>query len=179
MTDIARSTSEYGTNPAAEPVLTGAGAVRRWQIGLILFGIGFLGLGGIVLVNDVAVTKYPGIIAWFIGALIVHDGLAAMVVFGVSVLMRRTSRVIPLPVIAIVQGALVIGAIVTALVVPEILKQGIGSANPTILPLDYALNLGLFAAGLAVATAVAVLAAVLVQSVFARRQKDRPSISQH
>ena len=53
-----------------------------------------------------------------------------------------------------------IAAIVTALVVPEILKQAIGSANPTILPLDYALNLGLFLAGLAVATAVAVLVTV-------------------
>jgi hypothetical protein len=175
VTDHARSTSDYGTNDAIEPVLTGTGAIRRWQIGLILFGMAFLGLGGIVLLNDVAFSKYPGIIAWFIGAILVHDGIAAMVVFGVSVLMRRTSRVIPLAVIAIVQGALVIAAIVTALVVPEILKQAIGSANPTILPLDYTLNLGLFYAGLAVAT----VAALLGYAVLARRQKDRPSISQH
>ena len=148
-------------------------AVRRWRTGLVIFGIALLGLGGVVLLNDVSPTRYVGIAIWFVGALILHDGVAAFAIFGISIVMRRAGTRIPLPVIAIVQGALVVGAIVTAIVVPEILKKNIGSANPTILPLDYGLNLVLFYAGLAVVTA----AAIAGYLVLARRQKLRPSIS--
>jgi uncharacterized membrane protein len=149
--------------------------IRRWQIGLIAFGIALLIVGVVVLFMGVAPKNYVGIAIWFVGALILHDGIAAMVVFGVSVVMRRAGRRIPLPVIAIVQGALVVGAIVTAIVVPEILKKSLGTANPTILPLDYGLNLVLFYAGLAIVTAVTIVGYL----VFARRQKLRLSISQH
>jgi len=148
-------------------------AVRRWRTGLVIFGIALLGLGGVVLLNDVSPTRYVGIAIWFVGALILHDGVAAFAIFGISIVMRRAGTRIPLPVIAIVQGALVVGAIVTAIVVPEILKKNIGSANPTILPLDYGLNLVLFYAGLAVMTA----AAIAGYLVLARRQKLRLSIS--
>ena len=131
-------------------------ATRRWQVGLIAVGVLLLGIGGVVLLNDVSPARYLGIAVWFLGALVIHDGIAAMAVFGVSIVMRRAGRRIPLPVIAIIQGALVVAAIVAALVVPEILKKQIGTANPTILPLDYGLNLALFYAGLAVATAASI-----------------------
>lgn len=144
----------------ARPPLT---VVQRWQVGLVAVGIALLLVGGVVLIMDVDPARYVGIAIWFLGALILHDGVAALVVFGISVGMRRAGRRIPLPVIAIVQGALVIGAIMTALVVPEILKKGIGSANPTILPLDYGLHLVLFYAGLAVATVVAIAVYLVVR----------------
>jgi hypothetical protein len=136
--------------------------VQRWQVALIALGVGLLIVGGVVLLMDVNPARYLGIAAWFAGALIVHDGIAAMVVFGVSIILRRAGRRIPVAVIAILQGALVIAAIVTAVVVPEILKKQIGSANQTILPLDYGLHLVLFYAGLAVVTAVAIGAYLLV-----------------
>ncbi|MBC7590016.1 MAG: hypothetical protein H7226_03085, partial [Salinibacterium sp.] len=88
--------------------------------------------------------------------------------------MRRAGRKIPLAVIAIVQGALVIGAIFFVIVIPAMLKKDIGSANSSILPLDYGLNLVFFYVGLAVATAVAIASYL----VFARRQKARPSSAQ-
>jgi len=150
----------------ARPPLT---VIQRWQVGLIALGIVVLVIGGVVLLMDVDPSRYLGIAVWFLGALILHDGIAAMVVFGISVIMRRVGRRIPLAVIAIVQGALVVGAIMTALVVPEILKKNIGSANPTILPLDYGLHLVLFYAGLAVATAVA----IALYLVVARRRSAR------
>lgn len=156
----------------AAPVGT---TVRRWRIALIVVGILLLGVGGLVLLDQVKPQRYLGILAWFGGALIVHDGIIAMAVFGASVLMRRSATRIPLPVIAIVQGAVVVAAIVTALVVPEILKQGIGSANASILPLNYAANLGLFYAGLAVATGIVI---AIYFAFFARRQKLRPASSQ-
>ena len=148
--------------------------MRRWQVGLVVVGLALLVLGGAVLLADVSPTKYLGIAAWFVGALIIHDGVAAMVVFGVSVLLRRVGRRIPAAVLAIVQGALVIAAIVTAIVVPEILKRMLGSANPTILPLDYGRNLALFYVALAVVTAAVVGGYLVV----ARRAKLRPSSSQ-
>jgi len=150
-------------------------ATRRWQVALITVGVALLGVGGIVLLMDVNPSRYVGIAIWFLGALIIHDGIAAMVVFGISIAMRRFGRRIPGFVIAVIQGALVIAAIFAAIVVPEILKQSIGSANPTILPLNYALNLALFYAGLAVITT----ATIVGYLVLARRQKLRSSISQH
>lgn len=137
--------------------------VQKWQVGLIGLGVALLLVGGVVLLMDVKPERYLGIAAWFIGALIVHDGIAAMAVFGVSIIMRRAGKRIPLVVIAIVQGALVIGAIFTAIVVPEILKKAIGSANPTILPLNYGLNLLLFYAALAVVTAGAIIVALVIR----------------
>ena len=148
-------------------------AVRRWQIGLVVFGLALLGVGAITLLNDVNPKRYIGIATWFIGALILHDGIAAMVVFGVSVVLRKVGRRIPFAVLAIVQGALVIGAIFTALVMPEIIKRAIGTANPTILPLNYGMNLLLFYAALAAVTAVT----IAVYLVFARRQKLRSSLT--
>lgn len=157
--------------PVLAPRMT---TTRRWQVGLILFGIALLVIGAIALINDVNPSNYSGIAIWFLGALVIHDGIASFAILGVSVLMRRASRRIPLAVIAIIQGALAIGAIVFVIVVPAMLKKGIGSANPTVLPLNYGLNLVLFYVGLAVITT----AAITLYLVLARRQNARPSISQ-
>lgn len=136
--------------------------VRRWQVGLVAFGVVLLGIGAVVLLNDVAPARYAGLAVWLLGALVIHDGVAAFAVLGVSVVLRRAGRGIPLPVVLMVQGALVVAAIVTALVLPEIIKREIGTANPTILPLDYAANLAAFYAGLALVTAVAIAAYLAV-----------------
>lgn len=146
---------------------------RRWQTGLILLGIALLVVGAITLLNDVDPTDYLGIALWLLGALVIHDGIAAFGIFGVSILLRRASRSIPWGVIAIIQAALAVGAIVFVIVVPAILKKDIGSANPSILPLEYGVNLMLFYVGLAVVTAAAIAAYL----VLARRQKLRPSNS--
>lgn len=149
-------------------------AVRRWQIGLLAFGVILVLVGVLVLLYLVAPAKYGGILVWFAGALILHDGIIAPVVFGISVLMRKAGTRIPLAVLAIIQGAIVVGAVIALIVFPEIVKKSIGS-NPTVLPLDYAPNLVVFYGVLVVLTA-AVVAVYL--RVFARRQKLRPSSSQ-
>lgn len=148
-------------------------AMRRWRIALVAGGLLLLAVGGLVLLLDVSPKNYLGIAVWFVGALVLHDGIAAMAVFGVQIVMRKIGRGrIPLGVLAILQAALVVGAIVTGIVVPEVLKKQIGSANPTILPLDYLGNLVVFYIGLALATAVA----IAIYAV-ARRQKVRPETS--
>lgn len=140
-------------------------AVRRWQIGLVVLGVALLVVGGITLLNDVNPKRYIGIATWFLGALIVHDGIISFVVFGANIVMRKTGgRLrIPLPAILIVQGALVIAAIMTLIVVPAALKKSIGTANPTLLPLDYGLHLLVFYGVLAVVTALALGAYALLR----------------
>ncbi len=147
-------------------------AVRRWQIAFIAAGVLIIGLGGVVLLLDVNPARYLGIALWFAGALVLHDAVVAPVVLGVHLLLRRAGRRIPLSVVLILQGALVVAALMTALVVPEILKQGIGSANPTILPLDYAGNLIRFQVGLALVTAVSIAIAVRVDRRARSRERE-------
>lgn len=149
--------------------MSAAGAVRAWRIGLIVVGVAILALAVVILVRDVSVDRAAGLGLWLVGALVVHDGVVAAIVFVGGILLRRTTPRIPLAVVLIVQGAVVVWAIVTALVLPEIIKQRIGTANPSILPLDYVANLGLFTGGLAVVT----VAAVVVTLVRSRRRVRR------
>ena len=149
--------------------------IRRWRIALVVLGLALILLGAAVLLADVAPSNYTGILVWLIGAIIIHDGIIAPATFGVNVLMRRAGKKIPLAVLMFIQGAIVVGAIMALIVFPEIIKKSIGTANPTMLPLDYATNLAVFYLVLIVATAGAV---TLYLTVFAKRQKVRPSSSQ-
>jgi hypothetical protein len=146
-------------------------AVRRWRIGLIVFGAAILLLSGYVMLTTVKPTRYIGIVEWFIAAIIIHDALIAPIVFGAGVVMRRAGRRIPLAVLAIVQGGLVIGAVFTIVLVPEILAQRYAHLFETLLPFDYVKNLGILWLGTLVLTATAVVAYLIVS----RRLKDRPA----
>lgn len=140
--------------------------MRLWRAILVSVGIALLLIAAVALVNDVPPARYAGIGLWLVGALIVHDAIGAMLVFGVAVLLRRTGNRIPFRVIAMIEGALVIAVIVTVLFVPEAIKQGIGTANPSILPLDYWRNLGVFHVVLA---ALAASAAIVCAAIARRR----------
>lgn len=140
---------------------------------LVVLGVGLLLVGAVVFLKDVNPATYPGVAVWLAGAIVLHDGIAAMAVFGVTVLVRRAIS-IPFVVRAIVQGAAVIGVLLAVLVAPEIVKQAIGTANPSILPLDYVGNLLLVEAGLVAATVVAILVALNVRaSRRSRRAAER------
>ena len=156
------------------PVATRPGrGITIVRVLLIGGGLAFLALGGLVLLLDVNPARYLGIALWFAGAIVIHDALIAPGVFVAGIVLRRLGRKLPGAVIAIIQVPIVMLAIVTAIVVPEILKKEIGSANPTILPLDYLPNLAV----LYLVTAIATLAAIVLYVVVAaRREKSRPSI---
>ena len=132
-------------------------AIRRWQIALVAVGVLLLLLGGLTLINDVSPRRYLGLAAWLLGALVIHDGVISLTVFGANVAMRKTGRRVrlPLPALLILQGALVVAGIMTLIVVPAALKKSIGTGNDTLLPLDYGLHLVVFYAALAVVTALA------------------------
>lgn len=159
----------------AETVPPTSRAMTVARVVLVAGGLGFLGLGGLVLLLDVNPARYGGILLWFAGAIIVHDAIVAPGVVVAGIVLRRLGSRLPGAVIVIVQAALVLVAIVTAIVVPAILKKEIGSANPTILPLEYLPNL----VGFALAVGLATLAAIAVYVVVvARRTKPRPPITQ-
>lgn len=149
--------------------------IRRWRTALLLLGLLLLALGGLTLLQEVSPKRYLGILSWLIAALILHDGIIAPAVFGLSLAFRRLQGRIPVVVIAILQGALVVGGIVTLLVVPEILKKSIGTLSSSILPENYAAHLALFWVAL-----VALLAAAVAgyRWTFVRRQKLRSSANQ-
>jgi hypothetical protein len=143
-------------------------AIRNARIALVILGVALLGLGGIVLLQEVNPKRYVGILAWFVGALIIHDGIIAPIVFLVTVVLRTRLQRVPTVVVAIIQGALVVGGIVTLVVVPEIMKKSIGTLSTSILPQDYALHLVGFYVVLAVLTVAAILG---YRAMFTRRQK--------
>jgi hypothetical protein len=144
-----------------------------WRAVLVAVGVGLLAFGGIVFLLDVNPATYPGVAIWLAGAIVLHDGVAALAVFGATVLVRRAHG-IPFVVRAIVQGAAVIALVVTVLVVPEIVAVAMGPANPSVLPLDYAGNLLLFHAGLAVVTVVAIVIALVLRRRTARTVARTP-----
>ncbi|MEV8268398.1 hypothetical protein [Microbacterium sp. NPDC076911] len=139
--------------------------MRATRIALITIGILAMIVGGVVFTNDVRPDQYLAIITWLVAALVVHDVLIAGLVFGVVMAGRKAATRVPFASIVIVQVALAVGAIVSLVVIPQIVKDAIGTANPSVLPLNYALNLAVF---LLVLT-VAATAAVLLHAVLARR----------
>lgn len=147
--------------------MTAPRPLRRTRIALIVVGTLVLLIAAAVLVTEVPPHRYLGIGAWLLGALIVHDGIIAAIVLAVGVLLRRSTPALPYLVTLIVQSTLAIGGIVTLLVLPEIVKQRIGSANPSLLPSDYlGALLGLWAA-------LIILAAAATATVLLRRRQRR------
>ena len=151
-----------------------ATSLKNWRATLIVLGVLLLAFGAYVMVDTVAPAKIAGVALWFLFALIVHDGVIAFVTFGVAFLLRKAGRRIPIAVLAIVQAGLVLCSIFAIIVLPAAYKKSIGANNSTVLPLDYAPSLVVFWAIVVVLTGLAVVG----YTALARRQKNRPSISQ-
>lgn len=132
------------------------------RIVLIVIGLAGLLLGSVIMVQKERPEQIMGVIVWIGAAIIVHDGILSPLLLLLDVWLRRAGRRIPFAVLAIIQSGVVVGAIMSMLVLPEIYKKSLGTKNPTILPLDYGLNLALFWVAVAVLTA-AVCALYLVR----------------
>lgn len=144
-------------------------ALTDARVALITIGAGVVVLGGLVLLADVPPRQYPAVALWLVGALVVHDGILAGIVFGSGVLLRRTIGRRSFAALLFAQSALAVGAIAALVVIPEILKKASGTrANPSILPLDYGLNLTLYIAALVIAAIVA----VVLHAMLARRLRQ-------
>ena len=134
---------------------------------LIAAGILVVVIGGIVLLGDIPPRQYPAIIFWLVALLIAHDVVIAGIVFAVAFAGRRAAGRMPPRAILIAEGALAIGGIMVLLVVPEIVKKAVGTANPSILPLAYGLNLAI----LLVVLLLAAAAGVVLHAVLDRQRR--------
>ena len=162
--------------PSAVSTSGGAGTSRTVRVVrgvLIALGVALIGLGGWVLTDTVNPNRYGGLLLWLVGSVVVHDAVLAPVVAVVSLVVRRTGRRVRPAVLWIVQGAVVVGAIFSLIVVPEIVAKAKGPKNDTVLPFDYGLRLAVLW------LVIAAVAAGLVALYLARRrQKVRPSTDQ-
>ena len=139
------TTSKTGLNPPPAGIL--ASTSRRMRsIRLALLGVGVLLLawGAFVLFDSVRLTRIPGVALWIAAAIVLHDAILAPIVFAVGIALRRAGRRVTGTVIAIVQGAIVVGSIVSLIAVPTLVAKNYAPANPTVLPLNYGLNLAIF-----------------------------------
>ncbi|MCU1480836.1 MAG: hypothetical protein JWQ19_1622 [Subtercola sp.] len=149
----------------SEPQIAVSPGMARVRALLIGVGAAGLALGAVVLFVLQSPMAILGVVAWLLGAIILHDAVLSPIVLGVSVLARRAGRKVSRTVLLIIQGAVIVGAILTLLVVPEIYAKTLGPA-PTVLPFDYVLRLALMWLALIVVTAA-------VCAVYLRRARRR------
>ena len=108
------------------PASTGRG-VRVARAVLLVVGVALIGLGGYVLTDTVNPTRYGGLLVWLIGSVIVHDAVLAPLVVAVSLVVRRAGRRVRPAVLAIVQTTVIVGAVLSIVVVPEIIAKAKGT----------------------------------------------------
>jgi len=144
-----------GLNPPPAGITASTGPRMR-NIRLMLVGVGVLlfAWGAFVMFDSVRLTRIPGVALWIGAAIVLHDAILAPIVFALGIALRRAGRKVTGTVIAIVQGGIIVGSIVSLVAVPIIVaKNFFAPANPTVLPLDYGFNFGIFWLVLAALTA--------------------------
>lgn len=147
----ARSTGT-GSDEASGAVELGP-TLRVTRIVLIALGLAGLAWGAYVLVDSVKPARIPGLALWMGAAIVLHDGVISPLVFFCGILLRRAGHRISGTVILVVQGAIVVGSVMSLIVVPLLIAQSRGTGNPTVLPLDYGVNFAVFWGVLAVVAA--------------------------
>lgn len=166
------NTPASGRTAQAEPVVTGR--MRAARVILIAIGILGLGWGVYVMFDTVSPRRLPGVVLWIGAAIVLHDAVISPLIFGLGVLTRRAGHRLIGGIIVTVQAAIVVGSMMSLIVVPAIVAQSFAPKNPTVLPLDYALNLGLFWL-VVMLVSVAVSVWLYARS---RRANHRPSLDQ-
>lgn len=135
-------------------------------------GIGVVGLFGIVY-GSIGILGQPesshpvALAIWLALAVVLHDGILVPAVLLVGALL---ARVVPPRGRAYVQGALVAGALVTAYTLPLIYRRGTEPRSKALVVQDYATNLLLVLAVIAVGAVLA----YLVRLVRDRRVEASP-----
>ena len=153
--------------------MSGTRGVLAIRVALIAVGVAGLVLGARTLLDTQRVDQVVGVAVFLLVAILVHDAILSPVVFVAGLLIRRAGRRVPPGAVVIVQAGVVVMAVMTLVVVPEIRARALGNDNPTILIADYAPRLALMWVATAVATAV--VAALYART---RREKDRPPVTQ-
>ena len=125
--------------------------MRTWRIILCISGILTLSFGAVRVVTVVPFVDLLILALWLIGAVVIHDGVIAPLTVGVGALL---TRVLPARVRRYVQGALVVGGLVTVIAIPLILRRDSQPASKAILQQNYGGNLTLLLGIIAAASLV-------------------------
>lgn len=125
-------------------------SAARGRVLLAAAGVALLSYG---LYGVVRHSAPPGVLIWAGGLLLAHDLVLAPVVAVVGWIL---TRLLPSWARPIVQGGLVVAAVVVITAVPVVLRQGAPGNFDSLLPLDYRANLIKVLAAVAVGTVLLV-----------------------
>lgn len=131
-----------------------AASVLRYGLGAS--GIALVGLGAWLVVTE---PDPLGVFVWLAGALVLHDGILAPLVFAVGLLLVARRRR------GLLRGALLVAGSVVLVTLPLLVRPG-EPPNPSALPLPYGRNLTIVLAAVVVVTG----GAIAVQRRRERRQ---------
>jgi len=133
----------------------------------LIVGAGLAAYGAYLLLAGARWPPLSSALTWFAGGVIIHDALLVPLTLLVGVALLR---VVPGGYRGLVQGALVMSALLTVALLPLMSGRGRTPANPSQQPLPYTRNL------LLVLLAVwLVTAALALHRARLRRADDRPS----
>ncbi|MEO6200133.1 MAG: hypothetical protein ABIX44_03115 [Cryobacterium sp.] len=148
--------------------------MNRARVILVAIGVLLLAWGVFVLFDSVRPARIPGLALWLGAAIVLHDVVVAPIIFAGGILIRRAGHRLTGTTVLVVQGAIVVGSLISLIAVPLIIAQAYAPNNPTVLPFDYGARLGAFWVFVAV-TASAVSAVLYART---RRANERPSSRQ-
>lgn len=130
----------------------------KTRLALAIAGLAFLGIGAYALLSTLDTAAMPSFVTWMIGVVVVHDLLLAPVTIAVGFVL---TRYIPARVRPIVQGGVIVAAVVTLFSIPTVLALGRYPENPSLLPLDYGRNLVIILITIAAVTGLLVVIRLL------------------
>jgi hypothetical protein len=132
--------------------------VRPYRIALAVAGGLLLAFGVFRLATELVPGDLLVLVLWLVLAVAIHDGVVAPLTVGVGVILTG----VPGRARRYVQGALVVGALITVIAIPLIHRRDTQPAAKAILLRDYAGNLALLL-GLVAAVALALYAVRVVR----------------
>jgi hypothetical protein len=132
--------------------------VRTYRIALGLAGGLLLAFGAFRLVTQLDAGDLFVLALWLVTAGLLHDCLIAPIIVGTGVALTR----VPPRARRYLQGALLVGALITVIAIPLIGRQGTQPESKAILLRDYTANLFLLL-GLTAAVALALYALRVVR----------------
>jgi hypothetical protein len=117
-------------------------ATRIFRLSLGTLGVGVLAYGVRGLLTERNISDHAAVGEWLVGGVIGHDALLAPVVFVLCAIAYRFTDARWRGRLA---ALLLIGGSLILISIPALLRKGLNS-NKTVLPLDYARNLGVLLA---------------------------------
>ena len=140
--------------------------MTRTRLMLGIAGGALMAYGAWRILGTAQLTRPRTLALWLVGAVVVHDGVLAPMTMTIGYVLGKIFRPRGRRYVA---GALVTAAMLTAVAAPLVHRRGRGPAGSTLETRDYASNLVLLLAAVALVSTVAYLVRVLRDG---RRQRS-------